>query len=479
MKKNLLFTLVLLFMTYYSHAQGGESAISMSGLSASVSVPDNSNGSLDVNNAHTIEMWFKVTNAQYDQKLFSKITGDLENGYILGIENSTVKYEIFDENGTKTEVVAGNVQAGQWTHVAATFTNGDKMKVYLNGVLVGETDSGTPTISYNTGGLSIGTNSWGTGNLYFEGEIDEVRFWHSALTEETISDWMVRRPTNDHPAIGSLQLYHNYNENTGQSVTDNSSQSNTGTFTSATWTASTIPFKNNQYFAVFGPVLNGVWLGKETSDASDLVTMNGVGLTAGQSAIIESNTQTNVGSFCGINSPSGIDNNACLVWHITQQGSPQLSFTLDLSDYDLSNYESAVLLQSSNVQDFTTATVIQGTLTGSTLEIPAFTLSSDNFFSLGFISPTVSTDNLDNTLDFAVMPNPSNGAFQVNISGATASDFQLSILDYSGKLVLDQQLRNINTDYQESFDLSDLPAGLYMVQLRSEAGITTRKLILK
>ncbi len=479
MKKNLLFTLVLLFMTSYSQAQGGGSAISMSGSSASISVPDNSNGSLDVNSAHTIEMWFKVTNASYDQKLFSKITGALEDGYILGIENSTVKYEIFDEDGTKKEVVAGTVQAGQWTHIAASFRNGGEMKVYLNGALVGETDSGTPTIGFNTGGLSIGTNSWGNGNLYFEGEIDEVRFWHAELSAETINNWMVRRPTNDHPSIVNLQLYHNYNENTGQAVTDNSSQSNAGTFTNATWTASTIPFKNNQYFAVFGPILNGVWLGKETSDASDLVTMTGVGLTAGQSAIIESNTQTSVGSFCTIGSPSGIDNNACLVWHITQQGSPQVALSLDLSDYDLSNYESAVLLESADVQNFTTATVIPGTLTGNTLEIPAFTVSEDNFYALGFISPTVSTDDLDNTLDFVVAPNPTKGAFRVNISGATATHFQLSILDYSGKLVLDQQLSNINTDYQESFDLSDLPAGLYMVQLRSEAGITTRKLILE
>ena len=264
MIKNVLVFLFLAAFPMLSFAQNGGSALNNS--FGYVSVEDNSDGLLDKSYVHTIEMWIQAPEVFADQKLFSKITNEFKDGYILGIKDGSLRYETFNSTGTKTLLTAGTLVANEWTHIAATYVEDEKMKLYINGELVGETNVISGDDGFIVGApVIIGTASWDIGVLTFQGEIDELRFWHESLPAATIKDWMHRRITDNHPTQARLRLYHRYDE-TGTTITDHSpSASNPGTMAGTiNRTVSSIPFKNNQYFASTGPAIGGIWSGQES-----------------------------------------------------------------------------------------------------------------------------------------------------------------------------------------------------------------------
>jgi hypothetical protein len=77
----------------------------------------------------------------------------------------------------------GTVQAGQWTHVAATF-DGGAVKGYVNGLQTLSATASTTTIGVTTKALDIGSVGGGAGA--FNGSIDEVAVYASALTRDKI-----------------------------------------------------------------------------------------------------------------------------------------------------------------------------------------------------------------------------------------------------------------------------------------------------
>lgn len=74
------------------------------------------------------------------------------------------------------------VTAGAWQHVAVVFEPGVGTKFYLNG-----TETSTATLAYDAsdGNIEIGANSGGA--EYFDGMIDDVRIYDSALSSSNIS----------------------------------------------------------------------------------------------------------------------------------------------------------------------------------------------------------------------------------------------------------------------------------------------------
>ncbi len=480
MTKNVLVFLFLAAFPMLSCAQNGGSALRND--LGYVSVEDNSDGSLDKNDANTIEMWIRTPEVVADQKLFSKITDEFKDGYILGIQDGSLRYETFNNTGTKSLLIAGTLVANQWTHIAATYVGDDKMRLYINGELVGETN----VLNGDNGFIAdvpliIGTAGWDLGVLTYQGEIEELRFWHESLPAATIKDWMHRRVTDNHPAHPLLRLYHRYDE-TGAIITDHSPNANNpGTMSGSNdRTVSSVPFKNNQYFAASGPAIGGIWSGQESYTLEGL-RVTGNGMTGIQSTVFETNT-ANL-PICGHVLPAGIDAVTCLFWAMVHQENPILSFNFDLTNYDISNYRRLVLMESDDIADFTNAKIIEGTLNGNSFDILAHAVSTSNanvFYAIGFENILAGIeDRLDAATELTIAPNPSSGFVQLNIETKESRDYQLQLMDYSGKVVLEKQLRNISANYTESFDWSSFPKGLYVISLSSTEGISTRKLVLR
>ena len=75
---------------------------------------------------------------------------------------------------------------------------------------------------------------------------------------------------------------------------------------------------------------------------------------------------------------------------------------------------------------------------------------------------------------FEVYPNPSKGI--ITLTSQETTPFSVRILDLTGKVVFEQE--NVNPSLA-SFDVSSLCNGLYLIQVQSNKGISTQKIVLQ
>jgi len=75
----------------------------------------------------------------------------------------------------------------------------------------------------------------------------------------------------------------------------------------------------------------------------------------------------------------------------------------------------------------------------------------------------------------AMYPNPTNGILNVNLNGYKSENVLLNICDTWGKVVMSKQISRKSNQ----FDLSGLPKGAYIVELKSGKNITSSKIIVK
>ena len=74
------------------------------------------------------------------------------------------------------------------------------------------------------------------GNIHFKGEIDNPSVWNRALTQSEIQNYMSCPPTGNE---AGLVGYWNFNEGSGNTVTDLTSNGNNGTINGASWSTQT------------------------------------------------------------------------------------------------------------------------------------------------------------------------------------------------------------------------------------------------
>jgi len=141
----------------------------------------------------TISLWFKSAglpgSAAYDYMF--QLSAVTAGGYdrAVGIRGTGSDAQIvcntygslggWDKQFTNTSIAVDT-----WYHVAAVFTTGSA-QVYFNGV-----DKGSKTLAWSTAGLYTATNIGGMvydSANYFNGNIDEVSVFHSALSSSDIS----------------------------------------------------------------------------------------------------------------------------------------------------------------------------------------------------------------------------------------------------------------------------------------------------
>jgi glucose/arabinose dehydrogenase len=75
-----------------------------------------------------------------------------------------------------------------------------------------------------------------------------------------------------------------------------------------------------------------------------------------------------------------------------------------------------------------------------------------------------------------INPNPFKDKLLLNISAKTLMDMTIHVLDVNGEVLLSVERKNSST-FQETLDLSHLSSGVYFVQLQTEVGKVTRKVV--
>ncbi len=245
-----------------------------------VDIPFNNSTKLAGASDFTVSMWiFPRADSPY-QTLYRQYETD---GGALGVwlryinQNGGYLYfgfDVFGDGGWQWPWVwSGGPPVGidklpvnQWYHVAMT-KSGTNVIVYVNGTKYYEMvlynthyNAPAPTVAK----ISVGGES---GNSqYFDGHIDEVRFWNTALSQSEIENWMFREIDNTHPRYGNLVFYYKLNQITGSNVTD-STGTNHGTtvgMTDTDWVDSDV----REWTVNAGSSISGQLIGSDADGSS-------------------------------------------------------------------------------------------------------------------------------------------------------------------------------------------------------------------
>lgn len=473
MTKKSLFCLFFLSISVAAWTQYGENSV---GVGAVEYIEIEANSTLDVTDGFTFEAWILNFGGASNQKVGGKLVNDFKNGFIFGIENLQVNFEVFDDNGTNTNMLAGAISDIGWTHVAGTYEVGGMMVIYVNGEKVGSQAASSVAINPNANPFRIGIAPWDVNALGFVGYLDEVRYWQKALEEETIRAWMHKDVTDAHPNYGQLSFYHKYNETEGTVAADETANENWGILSSEAivWEPQSLPFQGA--FELYENDVQGVWNAKKEA-SSDIMSITGTFFDslALANSVLLSHSDGDYGFVT--TAPDDYDRSLAKVWRVATQGEIFSDITVDLSPIDMSQVTEVVLLASDD-EDFSDAEVIEGTLDGDTFSIVEGIFTDGYYYTLGFKTTITNIDQVDpETFLIQLAPNPSQGVFTLEIAQVEAISLQIRVLDMSGKPVFQKTSEQAAT-ITEQMDLSHLPAGAYLLEVQDDRQKWVEKLMI-
>ncbi len=201
----------------------------------------NSKPHYEITGALTLEAWVNPDVLQTQSIVGKFDTGSNKRSYLLQVLSDGKARFFANSTGTSTGSVSidstATVPAGQWTHLAATFSpSGDDnfMQVYINGTLRGELTAGVPSaIHSNDTAVRMGYHRGSGSNTgFYDGRMDEVAIYNTALTGQQIATHVletVRVPFSAH-------LHLPLDETTGATAYDATGGGSHGTLTGSGFT---------------------------------------------------------------------------------------------------------------------------------------------------------------------------------------------------------------------------------------------------
>lgn len=477
MKSTLLSIIFIPISFIFTSAQYGLNSVGV-GAVEYIEVAPNPNGSLDAGPGFTFEAWILNYGGTTNQKVAGKLVNDFRNGFIYGIEDLQVNFEVFDNNGTNTRLKAGSISDIGWTHLAGSYEVGGLLSIYVNGEKVGETAASAVPVNPNTNPFRIGIAPWDVNALGLVGYADEVRYWQAVLDEATIREWMHKDVTPDHPNYVSLSLYHKYNESAGPAVADETDNENFGIFSDEgiVLEPAFLPFKGE--FDMYENGVQGIWNAK-TEGSSDILSFTGTFFDSLDLEVSLLFGHSDGDYSFDIDAPGDYDRSLSRAWQAATQGALLADLSFDLSPLDLSQVEEVVLLSSAE-EDFSNADVTTGSLDGNTFTVEEAIPTNGWHYTLGF-KTTISGINAlaDNTLQMDVSPNPTGGPFRLHVRGQQAGVYQVRVLDMTGKEVFSKVTGNVPAEYTGWIDLGALVPGMYHVAVKGGQQAGVLKLVVR
>jgi len=242
MKKNLLLTLIACLIIAWADAQNNY-VLNFNGTSNYVNLGNTAGNSL-----RTIECWFKpainITSNTLSEAASlidrnTNATGEVGEISIFIGPNDWAGCEgriVFGVSGNPHNVYSNSStwQAGVWHHLACVINPSAGMEMYVDGQKQTSTYGYTSPTDNRTEITTVGC--WGDLNdRFFNGAIDEIRFWNRALTQSEIQQKMCLRlsPAAENGLVG----YWTLDEGTGTIVYDSTINCYNGSIYGATYNA--------------------------------------------------------------------------------------------------------------------------------------------------------------------------------------------------------------------------------------------------
>ncbi|MEX1382901.1 choice-of-anchor D domain-containing protein, partial [Lutibacter sp.] len=145
---------------------------------------------LDLNPSEfTISAWIKRGSASANKSIVSKRDFGYSNGGYDFKITSTGKVELSWKNGTIRTIFSNTTIPINVWHQVAVIYNGTEAKLYIDGVLDKTTPLGppiNPTSNSESFIIAAADGEEANTSAFFEGNIDEVRVWNKALSEDEL-----------------------------------------------------------------------------------------------------------------------------------------------------------------------------------------------------------------------------------------------------------------------------------------------------
>ena len=335
-----------------------------------------------ISTAWSVEVWFKKASNKSTHNLTNNANSNNSGTWSLRLAQWNNIYKVgITKYGVKDYYIndsKANLEINKWEHVAWTYQN-NLVTVYINGENLGTTFTRGPLAN----GAILYWNIIGKSSNSIGGEIDELRIWNDVRTSSEINDYMfINLEGNE----SNLVAYYMMSNQSGSSLTDNSSNSNTGTISGATWVTSNAPigtinesYQNN---------IEGLWqkTGTSDSEASGGLTLNVSSALAEANFVVYSNNNSSGTTTENLPSGESIQKRSTRKWQFDEVGSVTSDLKIDISDAtgnsvtpsSASNYK--LLYKSCTECDFS----VYSTGSSSSADIITFSNVSiqDGFYSI-------------------------------------------------------------------------------------------------
>ncbi len=177
----------------------------------------------------TISVWFKVIDKDLATKQVIYEEGGGGNGFAIYIQSGTLYIIGWRSNalwGPIANISTSAISNDTWHNAALSYYYGagtDYFRTYLDGNRIGEVTppnelrnhQGDISFGFSDGARYHDNSTSNSPGFYFGGWIDEFKLWNDALSDAEIAQYI-----NSTNIDGKLDVYYNFNENTGTTITD-------------------------------------------------------------------------------------------------------------------------------------------------------------------------------------------------------------------------------------------------------------------
>lgn len=444
------------------------------------------NNLFNTGNELTMEVWVRMYNSTWNQKIMGKVTPSFDNGYLMGIQLGQNYSEIWNP-GVNTIQAGSTPVDSAWVHFATTFGSGVQMLCYVNGEQVGGLPLTGNAIATSSNPFIIGIAPWDLTSFQSFGQIDEIRIWSVVRTQDDIKSTMHKQLLGNEPG---LVAYYDFNQSSGGLLPDETGNGNDGTINPAaaywSWSPSYAAVGNGLLYEMKD--VAGVWFGKDATLYNYATTTNGLNIVANiqpkafDYAVYGHNDSAGVStSFLPVTAPVDFERTS-REWYFNKGGNIAADLYFNLSTAsgggdslvkNLPVQQYTLLTRDSVNQVFTPAAAASALLAnGTVVKFTGINLQN-KYYCIGVGStPIASVSAFPGwSKNISLQPNPASDHITItNVAGAT-----LQVLDALGK-----QVKGWNgTEIHQQFDVSQLENGSYFLKVTRDNETFTKQFIIQ
>jgi len=106
--------------------------------------------------------------------------------------------------------------------------------------------------------------------------------------------------------------------------------------------------------------------------------------------------------------------------------------------------------------------------------------SSGNYYAKLYLNNYISTAITEiSIVKCKVFPNPTRNVFNIELTSKTKQSIEVRVVNLIGEIIFTENLEDFEGEYTHSFNLSEYPKAIYLLEIETDDGVINKKLILQ